>query len=439
MTSAPLVVGAVLIAALIVGVLVAPVGPTRAAGLAVGGVGLSAIVLPVPVVAGLGTLLLIAFVVDARRAAPIPVVEVSHPAVLSRGVPSSFSVTAQAVPGTRIWLRQARIADVDIEPHQGWRRLDATIVARRRGHHVLPPIAAKVVGPFRLASWRRTPDGARAVDVMPDLPAARRLAFAVRTNRFRDPGRITRGPLGLGTDFESIREYLPDDDVRQVNWRATARTGHPMTNQYRLEQDRDLMFLLDCGRLMSAPLGNRTRLDAAVDALAATAMVSEVAGDRCGVVAFDAQVRRAVRPTRFGAERVIRSVYDLEPSRTDTAFELAFRSLGTNKRAFVLLFTDLLDLAAARFLLDAIPILVRRHAVVVASVLDPDVHQVVTAPGDDPDAPYQSAVALDLLEERRRVVAHLEHSGADVLEASREEFSAACVSAYLRAKQRAQV
>ena len=96
---------------------------------------------------------------------------------------------------------------------------------------------------------------ARRVRVFPDLQTARRLALAVARGRFRDQGATARGPLGLGTEFELIRDYEPDDDIRQVNWRATARLGRPMSNQYRLEQDRDLLLLIDAGRLSAAPLG----------------------------------------------------------------------------------------------------------------------------------------------------------------------------------------
>src|SRR5437764_1031252 len=80
------------------------------------------------------------------------------------------------------------------------------------------------------------------------------LALAVRQGRFRDAGQRSRGPLGLGLEFESVRDYLPDDDIRQVNWRATARLGRPMSNQHRVEQDRDVLCVVDAGRLMGAPL-----------------------------------------------------------------------------------------------------------------------------------------------------------------------------------------
>jgi uncharacterized protein (DUF58 family) len=263
--------------------------------------------------------------------------------------------------------------------------------------------------------------------------------LAVRQGRFRDPGRLTRGPLGLGTDFESIRDYLPDDDIRQVNWRATARLGRPMSNQYRVEQDRDVVCLLDTGRLMAAPLGDRTRLDATVDAATAVALVADEVGDRAGVIAFDAQVRRRLPPARGGGDAVVRAVFDVEPTMVDSDYELAFRAVGTGKRAFVLVLTDLLEESAAQPLVDAMPVLARRHAVVVGSVADPDLEQMVHTPPRSPADVYAAAVALDVLDARARVAAQLRRAGADVVEARPDLLPNACVGAYLRAKARARL
>src|SRR5262249_57975729 len=134
--------------------------------------------------------------------------------------------------------------------------------------------------------------------VYPDLPAARRLASAVRAGKFRDEGLRRRGPLGLGTEFESVRDYSPDDDIRQMNWRATARLERPMSNQYRIERDRDVVCVIDCGRLMAAPFADRTRLDAALDAAVAVAAGADVLGGRCGGIAFAGEVFRSPPPRR---------------------------------------------------------------------------------------------------------------------------------------------
>jgi uncharacterized protein (DUF58 family) len=270
--------------------------------------------------------------------------------------------------------------------------------------------------------------------VYPDLPAARRLAADVRKGRFRDDGLRRLGPLGLGTEFESVREYSPDDDVRQVNWRVTARLGRPMSNQYRIERDRDVICVVDCGRLMAAPFADRTRLDAALDAVVAVAAVADVLGDRSGGIAFDAEVRRSLPPRRAGAIDLVHAFYDLEPRPVESDYELAFQQVGGAKRALVLVFTDLLEESAARPLVDALPVLAKRHAVAVASAADSDLEAMIRTDPSSAGDVYRAAIALDVLDARERVAAELRGAGAIVIEADPKQLGAACVRAYLRAK-----
>ena len=356
--------------------------------------------------------------------------------VLARGSASDFSIDVQTGPG-RVRVRQPLPPDLSLSPSEDDGGLAARLVPRRRGRHVLPPVALRRDGPLGLGRWYHRTESDEEVLVYPDLPTARRLVTAVRYGTFRDPGRISRGMLGLGTDFESIRDYSPDDDVRQVNWRATARLARPMSNQYRVEQYRDVMCLIDAGRLMASPLGDRTRLDAALDALTAVALVADEVGDRCGALAFDATVRHHLSPKRAGGNGIVRALFDLEPSTLDSDYELAFRSIGLSKRSFVLVFTDLLDEAAARSLIEGMPVLSKRHFVVVASPRDPDLETSSTRePRDDKDV-YEAAVALDVLSARAQAGARLKRARAEVLEAAPELLAASCVSTYLGARRRA--
>ena len=151
------------------------------------------------------------------------------------------------------------------------------------------------------------------------------MALARRSARSAEEGR-TRARLGLGTEFETVREYSPDDDVRQINWMATSRVGRPMSNQYRVDENRDLLCMVDGGRLMAAPLAGGTRLDVALDAVAALAVAADDAGDRVGAMAFDSAVRRVLAPRRRGAEAVVRALYDLEPVTEESAYEQAFQA-----------------------------------------------------------------------------------------------------------------
>lgn len=433
------VVGIVALIAALIGLGASPVLPTvRAAMLAVV-VLVAAVALPAALVTAAGVVLAAACIVDAVFARTRPVARRDAPANLVRGVPTPLHVSvADAGPGT-VRIRQPRAAEITVEPPEADTTLDARLVAARRGRHTLGAVALRCTGPLGLTAWYRTVGDPHAVTVLPDVPGARRLATAVRQGKFRDAGDLTRGPLGLGTDFESIRDYLPDDDIRQVNWRATQRLGRPMSNQYRIEQDRTVIGLLDAGRLMAAPIGTHTRLDLALDAFVAVAFVADEVGDRAGVIAFSDTIERNLPARRRGAEAIVRAVYDVEPKLADAAYDVAFQAVGTGKRALVMIFTDLLDEATATELLEAMPVLAHRHAVMVVSVVDPDLEDLVRTEPSEALQVYRAAAALDVLAPRVPLRARLERIGAIVVEAPPERLAEAAVRAYLRAKLRARL
>jgi uncharacterized protein (DUF58 family) len=185
---------------------------------------------------------------------------------------------------------------------------------------------------------------------------------------------------------------------------------------------------------MAAPFADRTRLDAVLDAAVAVAAVADVLGDRCGGVAFAGGVLRSLPARRAGARDVVAALYDLEPLSVDSDYELAFTHVRGAKRAFVLVLTDLLEESAARPLVEAVPVLARRHAVAVAGAADVDLDALVRESPNTTKDVYRAAVALDVLAARARVAAQLRRAGADVVEAPPSGLAAACVRSYLRAK-----
>lgn len=410
--------------------------PTPRAAAAAVVAALSGTVLPIWVAWALLGIVLVSVAVDAWQVRTAPRLQRAVPPILSRGVPAPLTVEADNRT-TRI--HQAGGVDVDVDPRESDGVLEAQVTARRRGRHPLPSPTTRTRGPLGLGRWHHRPTLEGEIIVYPDLPAAQRLALDVRLGRFAEEGTRTRGPLGLGTDFESIREYRPDDDIRQVNWRATARTGTPMSNQYRVERDREIVCVVDAGRLMAAPVGDRTRLDVAVDAVAAMAAVAEEVGDRIGVVAFTDRVVRLFPPRRKGAAAALRAVYDLEPEGVDSDYERAFRSVAGSRRAFVLVLTDLLDRAAGAPLVAAVPVLTRHHEVTVAGVVDEDLMHLLDEPAERPDEALRTAVAVELMQQRRHLIAEIRRAGAEVVESSASTLSSHCVGSYLRARRRARL
>jgi uncharacterized protein (DUF58 family) len=408
--------------------------PTLRSALALGVIALTALVLPLALVA-LGALVLAAAtVLDAWSVRRPPRIKSTFPPVLSRGVPAAVTIEADA-PGARsVRVRQVTPPALALQPSEGGAHLDASLTASIRGRHVIPEAGVRAVGPLGLGAFYRRAEPTAEIQVYPDLVTARRLALAAREGRLLDSRTRARGPLGLGTDFESVREWAPDDDVRHINWAATQRLARPMTNQYRLEQARELMFLIDAGRLMAAPIGGRSRLDAALDAVSAVALAADELGDHCGAVAFDSQVRVQMRPRRAGGRQIVRALYDLQPRLLDSDYEHAFQRVAGGRRALVLVLCDLFDDAAARALIDAVPVLARRHAVLIVTVTDPDLARLVDTPPSAAADVYAAAAALDLLDARSRAAALLRRGGARVVEAPPDSLAAASVQAYLTAK-----
>jgi uncharacterized protein (DUF58 family) len=415
------------------------VSPTARTALVVAALALAGLALPLPVVALALAALAGALVADLVTVRNPPAVRREAPGSAARAVPARLELRQLAAVQGRVRLRQPLTPDVGLEPSEADEALDGRLVARRRGRHPLVRPVARRVGPLGLGQRDHAVLDDAELLVYPDLPAANRIVDALRRGRFSEEGLRMRGRLGLGTEFESIRDYQPDDDIRQVNWAATARVGRPMSNQYRVEQDRDVVCVLDSGRLMGAPLGGGTRLDHAVDAVAAIAAVADELGDRCGLIAFDGAIRRHVRPSRRAARDVVAALFDLEPTTADSDYALAFHRVSGAKRAFVLVLTDLLEPSAARPLVEAMPILARRHHVVVASASDPDLGALLDAEPRAALDVYRAVVAADVLDARRAAAGGLRAAGAVVVEAPPQRLGAACVRAYLRAKARARL
>jgi uncharacterized protein (DUF58 family) len=415
-----------------------PVSPTGRTVALLAAVALAALAVPVPLALAGVALVLVGFVVDAAWVRRPPVVERRVRTEVVRGVPVRFEVVVAPRPAVRVAVRQPQTADLRVTPAEHADGIEGELVATARGVHRLEPVAVRSTGPLGLGRWLHRAAGAVDVTSHADLPGARRIAAAVRAGTFRDPG-LRRGPLGLGTDFESVRDYTPDDDIRHLNWRATERTGRAMVNQYREDTERDLWCLVDAGRLLASPVGDRTRLDAALDALAAVAAVADAVGDRVGAVVFDGEVRRVVRPQRANAAALTHLLDDLQPHLVDSDYQAGFARVASAKRSLVIVFTDLLDAAAARPLLAAVPVLVRRHAVLVAGTNDPDLVEAVTRPPSSRRALLEAGVATEILAERDQVRSRLAGVGAVVVDAPVERLATRCVSAYLQLKSTARI
>lgn len=307
---------------------------------------------------------------------------------------------------------------------------------RLRGRHVFAPAVLIVKGRLGLASKRFIFEPHDEIHVYPDLDDVKRAEMALRRSRFLETGLRSRRFIGEGTEFESLREYHPDDDIRHINWHATARHRVPITNQFRVDRNQTVITLIDCGRLMSTPVGEFSRLDIALANAAGVAHVCGKLEDRIGALAFDSKIRADLPARRGNVRHFLAALFDLEASFNESDFELAFARVASQKRALVMVFTDLLDEAAARPIIAAVPALVRRHQVLVASVRDPEIDAATSLYPQDKSDAYRQAGALGVLEHRSAAIKELTRSGVGVVEAPPEEMTTALINSYLKLKAR---
>ncbi|TDC62621.1 DUF58 domain-containing protein [Streptomyces hainanensis] len=316
------------------------------------------------------------------------------------------------------------------------RRLTTVLGPTRRGEHRPVRVTVRSHGPLGLAARQ----GGHAVPwtlrVLP--PFTSRKHLPAKLSRLRElDGRTTVLTRGEGTEFDSLREYVPGDDVRSIDWRATARQSAVAVRTWRPERDRHLLLVLDTGRTSAGRVGDIPRLDAAMDAaLLLTALASQ-AGDRVDLLAFDRRVRASVRGRTGGdlLPSVVRALTPLEPEliETDTRAMATTALAGAPRRSLIVLFTGLDSAPVESGLLPVLPRLTRRHTVVVASVGDPRIAELSRSRGTVPGV-YEAAAAARHEIERQHTTERLRALGVTVVEASPEHLPPALADAYLTLK-----
>jgi uncharacterized protein (DUF58 family) len=250
-------------------------------------------------------------------------------------------------------------------------------------------------------------------------------------------GAVLVRQRGRGSEFDSLREYVVGDDVRAIDWRATARAGDVVVRTWRPERDRHIVLAIDTGRTSAARIGDEPRLDAALDACLLLASVAARAGDRIALVAADVRVRARLGLLSGGdvLPSLVGALSNLEPALVETDPQLlaaeVMRQAG--KRSLVVLFTGLDAGAADTGLMPAARALAARHQLVVASVADPRVGELAAAREDVADV-YTAAAAELSRTQRRELSERLRGLGCAVVDAPSDVFASHVTDAYLDLK-----
>jgi uncharacterized protein (DUF58 family) len=324
---------------------------------------------------------------------------------------------------------------VRLEPGQPL-RLVVPLRPRRRGELVSGFVVLRSLGPLGLAGRQGRIDAPGALRVLPPFTARRHLPS--RLARLRELDGATSVLIrGQGTEFDSLRPYVRGDDVRSIDWRATARAGTTMLRTWRPERDRHIVVVIDTGRTSAARVGDGVRLDAAMEAALLLAALAAQAGDHVHLVMFDRVVRGRV--TGVDGDALLPALVDamapVEPTLIDTDWDAAFaqvRALAV-RPSLVVLLTAQDETSSARGFLGSLPALTAHTHVLVGTVTDAELAARSRARGTVGEI-YRAAAAEQTLADAARVAAAVGRAGAEAIADGPEQLPPRIADRYLQLK-----
>ncbi|HEX2953205.1 MAG TPA: DUF58 domain-containing protein [Bacillota bacterium] len=380
----------------------------------------------------------------------VPQITREVPKSFYRTIPVTIKITIRNETGKvrRISVRDNPPLEFAWDPHP----LETTLRAfqtitlkydvqpKERGAYQFEDISWRIAGPLGL--WIR-PGKTRSrqeVLVYPDNSGVKRYDLALRKQRWIEMGFRHMRLKGEGVDLRELREYQVGDDIRKIDWKASARMGHPIVREYEPERGRDLILMLDAGRLMVNSIGDSSRLELALSAVLSLAYVGLEQGDRVGVIAFADEVISYVPPAK-GKEHLVKitqTLFRLQPQEVEADYEEAFRflMLHQRKRSVVCVFTELTDEASSKNLIRQLTMLSRHHRAISITMRDPAMIEPIKSTVVNSLDVYRQAVSLQMVREREKAKKLLSHQDIGVLDAYPDQLSSALINHYLTLRRR---
>lgn len=316
------------------------------------------------------------------------------------------------------------------------RRMTVTLSPSRRGDLESPHVTIRSLGPLGLAARQRTRPLPGKLRVLPPFHSKRHLPSKLRKLRELD-GRAAVQIRGAGTEFDSLRDYVRGDDVRSIDWRATARRTSVVVRTWRPERDRRVVIVLDTSRTAAARIADEPRLDTGIEAALLLAVLAERGGDRVDFLAYDRRLRARVESASKGnlLGQLVQAMAPLDAELIELDWQQIpgqVRAVSAH-RSLVVLLTALDGGAPEEGVLPLVARLATQHVVVVASVRDP-LLDAMKEERTTASQVFRAAAAERALLERAAVSNQLRQLGAEVVDAHPLELPPMLADAYIRLK-----
>ena len=399
---------------------------------------------------------LLALVVDGWRALALG----SGSFEVERRAPASFSIgrrvaisyrwVARLPRALRVRVREELPAGLRLAPgpdrelvlEPGATRFEEMEVEpTRRGRTEGGVLHLRLLSPWGLA-WRQLRISLPwQATVYPVLAGTSLRSLPVQARRRREAGLRAVRRLGEGRVFESLRDWVPGDDTRTIDWKATAKRGKPMARQYEDERRQQVVIVVDAGRTMTAEIGGRARLESVIDAALRLAQSAVEHDDDVGLMVFSDRVHTWIAPAR--GRRAMRAILDalanVEGKLVEPDYPAAFAWLAQHnrKRALTVVFTDLIDRTASEALVAQVGSLRPRHLPLTVALRDPALESLATVRPTTVAGAFERAAAEELLQAREAALADVRSRGVLVLDVAPSAAAEGVVAQYEVLKRRA--
>ncbi len=334
--------------------------------------------------------------------------------------------------------REEELHEVALET--GVNEIEYRLRVMRRGRYTLDRVYVSIFSQLGLCRRVLRLPCRSEIAVYPDLKAVSRYMLLARKSHLGLIGIRRMARAGGENDFERLRDYQRGDEVRRIDWKASARHDRLIVRTYQVTRNQTVIFLLDCGRMMTAETDGRSMLDYALDAVLLLARIALDQGDRVGLLAFDSHVLRYVAPASGAGHhrRLVRAGFDLFPSYRESNYDLAFGHLNrvSRKRSLVCLVTSVIDDMNAALMESYLGAIAGRHLPFAVLLQYPDLSRLMERPPTTTDRLFWQAAAADFLLWRDRVVERLKNRGVLSIEALPQQLTADMINEYLRIKAR---
>jgi uncharacterized protein (DUF58 family) len=353
----------------------------------------------------------------------------------------SFRAATRVIDELPVQFQRRDFMLHDIIPSGEQHILTYTLKPLERGEYIFYDLNIFVTTPLKLAVRRYKIPSQHMVKVYPSYFSLRKYDLLAYSNNLAESGNRKIRKIGQSVEFEQIREYVSGDDIRTINWKATARKGgHHMVNNYMDERSQQVYCIIDKGRVMKMPFEGMTLLDYAINASLILTRVALLKQDRAGLVTFSETIGQVLPAERRAGQmnNILETLYDQKTQFGESNYEKLYALVRTriSQRSLIVLFTNFESLTGLQRQLPYLRSIAKTHLVLVVFFENTELRQLTETPVNDIESLYTRTIAEKFVHEKQLMVKELQQHGIFTILTPPQQLTINTVNKYLELKAR---